>query len=148
MNNRFWKKVDKSGDCWIWTATTKNGVKNGYGQFRYNGKIVIAHRFSYAEKFGPIPDGMFVCHSCDMPSCVNPDHLFLGTDADNKADMYAKKRNVFGEKHPNRIMDASTILAIRAAAKSGMSQTIIAEKYGTQRGRVSLIVNKKAWASI
>ena len=144
MNQRFWSKVDKSGDCWIWKAST-NG---GYGQFRSNGKIVRAHRYAYEEKFGPISDGLFVCHSCDNPLCVNPNHLFLGTDHDNKSDMYEKKRNVFGDSHPNKKLNKEIVLAIRSYASVGMPQRLIAKKFNTQRSQVSLIVNRKRWASV
>lgn len=144
MNQRFWEKVDKSGKCWLWKAST-NG---GYGQFRYNGKIVRAHRFSYAQKFGICPDDLFVCHTCDNPLCVNPDHLFLGTDAVNKADMRSKNRHVFGERHPNRVLTKEVVIAIRHDAEIGIPQRVIANKFNTQRSQVSLIVNRKRWASI
>lgn len=145
MNQRFWIKVDKSSQCWNWTASKGRG---GYGQFRFNGKIVRAHRFSYAEKFGAIAEGLFVCHTCDNTSCVNPDHLFLGSDTENKSDMYSKKRHVFGENHPNAVLSKETILDIRTDVDNGLSQRVIAKKYDTQRSQVSLIANRKRWNSV
>src|SRR3989304_4885937 len=93
---RFWEKVDKSqGDdsCWIWMgARAENGIYS-YGQFRLdNERRVVAHRYVYELQNGPIPEGMFICHHCDNPPCVNPSHLFLGTPRDNNLDSIAKGR--------------------------------------------------------
>lgn len=145
MCERFWIKVDKSNDCWNWTAT-KN--RSGYGQFRYEGRIVKAHRFSYELSNGKIAAGLSVCHTCDNTSCVNPSHLFIGTDGDNKRDMYQKKRHVFGEKHPNSKLCVATVLAIRDEVKNGVSHRVIALKYNTQKSQVSLIANRKRWDSV
>ena len=100
---RFLKFVEKADGCWGWKGTTQ---RNGYTQITVNNKTVLGHRFSYELHKGPIPDGMRVLHRCDNPSCTNPEHLFLGTNADNMKDMYAKGRGrvAKGEKHVNAIV--------------------------------------------
>lgn len=86
---RFWKKVDKSGDCWEWTGSKKH---TGYGTFGYNKKSYVASRFVMKIIGKEIPEGMIVCHKCDNPPCVNPDHLFIGTHKDNMKDCMEKGR--------------------------------------------------------
>lgn len=88
---RFWEKVEKSEDCWIWTASKS---ERGYGRIGLTaGKAVNASRVSWVIHNGPIPGDLFVCHTCDNPSCVSPHHLFLGTRQDNINDMMIKKRS-------------------------------------------------------
>jgi len=89
---RFWRQVQKDVDgCWLWTGRPVQG----YGRFRPSsrGTKIGAHRYSWELHVGPIPDGLDVCHRCDVPLCIRPDHLFLGTHADNMADMVAKGRS-------------------------------------------------------
>lgn len=93
LEEKFWARVNKSNGCWLWTGTVQ---VRGYGAFFISKArgYVKAHRFSYELNVGPIPDGMLVCHRCDVRNCVRPDHLFLGDNAINMADMTAKRRHV------------------------------------------------------
>ncbi|MCL4296410.1 MAG: HNH endonuclease [Anaerolineae bacterium] len=91
---RFWSKVEKTEDCWIWTGAKS---KHGYGRFKVERRLVLPHRFAYEVTYGSIPDGYLICHRCDNPSCVRPDHLFLGTYKDNAVDAYLKGRMGFPE---------------------------------------------------
>ena len=93
-SERFWCKVEKTDSCWNWKAS----LKSGYGGFQYNGHFVRAHRASWHMHNGPIPEGIFICHKCDNPLCVNPEHLFLGTHRDNVLDAVSKGR--FKKKLP------------------------------------------------
>lgn len=86
---RFWALVEKTDSCWLWTGSTWD---HGYGEFKVLGERVLAHRYSYELANGPIPDARLVCHKCDVPLCVRPDHLFLGTAGDNNRDAAAKGR--------------------------------------------------------
>jgi len=87
---RFMSRVNKTDSCWLWNASTDG---NGYARFVINRKSVIASRFSYKSFVGEIPNGLFVLHKCDNPKCVNPEHLFTGTQTDNMQDMLKKGRN-------------------------------------------------------
>jgi len=99
LEDRFFQKVLKTDSCWLWTGGI---ATQGYGVFRVDGKSVSAHRHSYKIHKGEIPDGMHVCHSCDVRNCVNPDHLWVGTATDNMQDMIKKGRQCAANKKQER----------------------------------------------
>lgn len=93
---RFWNKVARSDECWLWTGC----ISRTYGLFQYEGRLQPAHRVAWQIANGPIPTGLFVCHRCDVRTCVRLDHLFLGTAQDNSDDMVAKGRSAKGRSAP------------------------------------------------
>ncbi len=96
MEEKFWRKVNKTAGCWLWTSMLQH---RGYGLFFVSGfGYIQSHRYSWEMASGPIPEGMFVCHTCDTPACVRPGHLFLGTPKDNIDDMIKKGRAGFQKK--------------------------------------------------
>ena len=143
--DRFWAKVDRgrADDCWEWTASLDG---KGYGQFfPKTDASVRAHRWSFADTYGPIPDTLCVCHKCDNPKCVNPNHLFLGTHADNMRDMRRKGRHpgpgFAGESHPNVKLTDSQVREIRAGYSGAWGeQTRLAQEYGVHKTLISTIV--------
>lgn len=146
---RFLSHVIISWDgCWIWTG---GRFDNGYGVFRDGDqRLRRAHRFAYEHFTAPIPDGQVVCHRCDVRHCVNPDHLFVGTQADNQADMTAKGRGRIGTKngghlHPHKLTheQANTIRTRYAAG--GISQQALADEFGVSQKMVSNIARGVAW---
>jgi hypothetical protein len=99
-STRFWNKVLKTDTCWLWTGTKDS---RGYGRFaEMDRKMVLPHRFSWEIHFGRIAQGLQVCHKCDNPSCVNPKHLFLGTNSDNIQDSLRKGRFATGKRARNQ----------------------------------------------
>src|SRR5882757_2976958 len=101
---RFWEKVEiiTEHSCWEWIGAIKPDL--GYGRMYVNKKPVYPHRFSYELHFGPIPKGLYVCHTCDNRSCVRPEHLFIGSAKDNTRDMIKKGRNAKGKMLPQTIL--------------------------------------------
>ena len=132
---RFFAHVDKSQDCWIWTG---HKDKHGYGSLSYEGKHWKTHRLSYYLTHGSIPDGMGVLHKCDNPSCVNPDHLFVGTQSTNVADMKSKLRCAYGEKSGTAKLtwqQASEIRQLYVPGKRG-SAVSLADQFGVGRQQI------------
>lgn len=141
--SRFMEKVNKTESCWIWMGSKH---PRGYGCF-CGGNTATAHRYSYEHFVGPIPDGLCVCHKCDNPSCVNPDHLFVGTHTDNMLDKMAKGRgnHLVGSKHPKSKLSEADVLAIRADVRK---QIEIAAAFGIKQAQVSEIKRRVAWSHV
>lgn len=175
---RFWAKVDKFGPiptsrpelgpCWDW----KSGLgADGYGKFQITGrrgelpkqKHVRAHRLSYELTHGPIDDGLSALHVCDRPLCVNPSHLFLGTQSDNRADCTAKGRNASGPRHGSKTkpesrprgethyksrMTEADVLSARNLRLEGHSMVKIARRLGRSYHAVTSAIYRKSWKHV
>ena len=118
--------VDWVKGCWIWKRSV-NG--DGYGNTWANGKSMHAHRLLYLIFKGEIKEGLCVCHHCDNPSCVNPEHLWLGSHKDNMKDMTRKKRTLYGEQRPNNKIPSTLYREIAKKYKNGITQIQLAKEY-------------------
>lgn len=128
--------------CWIWTKAT---VAFGHGRTRWNGEQQLAHRLSYKTFVGAIPDDMCVLHRCDVPQCVNPHHLFLGTHAENVADKVKKMRHNFGDRNGRRKLVAKSVVEIRT---SNCSARELSEKFGVSEPHIMRIKAGLAWRHV
>lgn len=170
FEERFWSKVDKTDGCWEWTGTLHKPWN--YGRIRYHGVDYYAHRVSWEIANGNITDGLLVCHRCDNPPCVRPDHLFLGTSKDNQQDMAAKGRHFSvthpdwvarGERHgsqtkPERVSHGEThhkakltelqVRDIRRRAAEGVSVRGMAREYGLAVRSMQRVVWRQTWKHI
>ena len=150
--------------CHIFTGAS---VPAGYGVISHNGRQTYAHRLAYKLFVGTIPAGMFICHTCDIPSCVNPSHLFVGTPKDNMHDMIRKGRShypgaprgernyihshpeiISGENNGNAKLTNKIVGEIRDLSKNGISQTEIAKKYKIRQCHVSRIIRGESWKTV
>lgn len=158
---RFWQRVDRSAGCWEWRGQKQ---RQGYGQVGWAGKRYSAHRFAWLIMYGPIPDGQAVCHRCDNPGCVRPDHLYLATAVENTRDMIRKGRHVQGDRHwtrqhPDRVLkrfgeqnpaaklteEQVRDIRLRYSA-GGVSMARLAAEFGVNPSTVFYIVRSVTWA--
>lgn len=136
----FWAHCTKGrpDECWPWTGITAHF---GHGKLRFRHAQLYAHRASWEVHYGPIPAGLNVLHKCDNPPCCNPHHLFLGTHADNHADMDDKGRGVTR-------LTKSDVVSIRQQAQLGTPHASIASQFGISRTTVWRIVKRKVWRRV
>jgi hypothetical protein len=145
---RFLSHVDaiEDGKCWEWSGITNS---NGYGRFSFKDVHRLAHRVSFEIFFGPIPQGMNVCHRCDNRLCVNPEHLWLGTQSENLRDAVSKGRlsqpDTAAEKNGNRRLDWEKVQAIRDMHRSGVKKYHIAGLFGVSPSTIANITNFETW---
>ena len=131
-------------DCVLWTKCID---ARGYGRIRREGETWRAHRWAWYQTFGPIPTGLFVLHKCDVPTCINPDHLFLGTQADNNRDKKEKGRafKPSGEINHNAKLTASDIEFIRHSDLSGAA---LGRMFGVTRTCICSVRRRRCWLHI
>lgn len=158
LEERFWQKVDRGSadECWEWTAYV---MPEGYGQIGSDGptkgsRMLLAHRVSYELHFGPIPKGegyhgTVIRHTCDNRSCVNPNHLKLGTQADNLQDMRDKGRQNRGDRNAQSKLTEEQVLEIRKRHSLGnISQALLARDFGVRKNTINRIINRKTWTHL
>lgn len=149
--DHFWGKVRIKGknECWEWKNPKS---RNDYISFRILGRTTSCHRISWELTFGAIPSGLFVLHHCDNPICVNPNHLFLGTQTDNMRDKMEKGRwrgnNLCGEKASNVKLSKRDVLRILNLSRRGKTRYELADKFGVSYSAIKSILTGNSWSSI
>lgn len=144
IEQRFWSKVDKTAECWLWIAGKS---KAGYGYFGTEKGIEKAHRVAYRFAYGDFDPSYWVLHRCDNPPCVRPDHLFLGDAKDNAVDRKDKGRqaNFEGERNPNAKLNLLQVVEIRKRFEEGENQNSIAKEFPVKRSMIGNIVRNLNW---
>lgn len=149
---RFWSKVQKTDNCWIWTGGVFHCANGDYGRFwlgtKATGKDLYAHRVSFELANGPIPDGVDVCHSCDNPICVNPAHLWPGTHLDNMRDMYKKGRRTaaIGERVGTAKLTWDRVRSMRAYYNDNpMPFHVLGANFGVSGATAHKIIRHQLW---
>lgn len=146
MIKKFWALIDKTEECWLWT---KYRDRDGYGKFMFNYKGFKACKLAYILTYGPVPDGICVLHKCDNPPCCRPEHLYLGTQADNVADRVNRGRQLRGESHPLTVLNNKEVLDIRRQFTGGRGeQTKLAAIYNVSLAMINRIIRRRTWTHI
>lgn len=147
LRERFEEKIFHSPDgCWLWTAAQ---TKSGYGHMNTGGEMTRAHRVSYVLYKGSIPDGLFVCHSCDVRLCVNPSHLFLATGKENSEDMVRKGRSTRGEKNSSAKLTEDDVRYLRSIPKRDkVRKLLFAKQHSIAYSSLAQIINRRKWKHV
>jgi hypothetical protein len=147
LEERFWEKVDIRADNEYWEWQGSKHYKWKYGHFKIDNKTISARIVSYKMTKGEIPEGLLVCHTCDNPPCVNPNHLFLGTNDDNMKDMAKKGRSSDnrGSKNPKAKLTEQDAIQIRKLHKQGMTGAELGRNFGVVKETIYDIINGKRW---
>jgi hypothetical protein len=135
--------VPAADGCWLWTGTCTT-----HGFFGWNGKMANAHRIAWMLFKGEIPEGLWVCHTCDVGICVNPDHLWLGTPKDNSQDMKRKNRHCPGSRNGAARLNEEKVKQIKILLKEGITQRAIAKRYGVHQATIWRISKGRKWNHI
>lgn len=145
--DRFWSKVDKSGECWVWIGARfqNRWGKPTYGMCVVQGKVRTAHRYSWEIANGPIPPGLMVLHSCDNQRCVRPDHLSLGTHRQNMDEAVVRGSMRRGSEQHSARLTSDDVRAIRLRLASGDHQRAIASAYGVTQAAIHFINIGRTW---
>jgi len=147
MKENFNLRVIRHEDaCWEWSGS----FKDGYGTIKKHKKNYLAHRFSWEQSFGPIPNGLYVCHSCDNRQCTKPGHLFLGTHKDNMADMIGKKRNrgATGENNRSAVLNEELVAIIKYMLLNNKSPSYISNNLNVSRNAIYAIKYNHTWKHV
>lgn len=154
---RFWRHVDVTDSCWVWAGSTN---EKGYGTFKYSSARppVRAHRYSWElHNDERLPSGVLVCHTCDTPPCVRPDHLFLGTQLNNICDMLDKQRSPWRDRESDEVralvelvrrLTDDQIAEARCRVASGETQRSVARDLGVDPSTISRLINRRHWATL
>lgn len=148
---RFWSKVEKTDGCWNWRGARLRRPHDGslsYGVFNLDGRSQPAHRVAWQLLNGPIPEGKWLLHDCDNQGCVRPDHLYVGTHADNTRDAVMRRRMESGEDRWNHRLRPVDVVAIRAMAAAGIATETIGPLFGVSGRTARNVVARKAWQSV
>lgn len=145
----IYARLQITDSCWPWTGQQD---KDGYGYTlrEADGKRtrIRIHRRSFEIHHGEIPSGLVVCHTCDNPPCARPEHLFIGTNDDNRADAVAKRRHAFGERNGRAFITERDVLLIRAARSEGVKLQILAKHFNVAESTISAIATGRIWTHL
>lgn len=148
---RFWEKVDRSGECWVWTGDRDRW---GYGRLwtHVDGKPTyeFAHRLSLEMVGSPVPAGLYALHTCDNPPCVNPEHLYAGTILDNNTDRESRGRRIAprGEDHASALLTEWQVRDIRARYPHAASASALASEHGVSRSLIRAVASRRLWKHV